>query len=107
MLKLTIFFFLYIRHSNEDKTYYNFDFLPVFKYAKEHGIGQSFEDTFYTYLEENGSGVITAEEKYLNSKKEKILYTLDKEKSFRFLDKEIQNHPVIYGVYHYISESFY
>ena len=66
MLKLTMFFFLYVLHSNEDKTYYNFDFLPVFKYAKEHGIGQSFEDTFYTYLEENDSDVFSTEEKYLN-----------------------------------------
>ena len=59
-------FFLHILHSNKDKTYYNFDFLPVFKYAKEHGIGQSFEDTFYTYLEENDSDVFITEEKYLN-----------------------------------------
>ena len=100
-----LLFFLHILHSNEKKTYYNFDFLPVFKYDKEHGIGQSFEDAFYTYLEENDSDVFTTEEKYLNGKKEKIFYILDKEKSFRFLDKEIQN-PGTYGVYHYISESF-
>ena len=31
---------------------------------------------------------------------------MDKEKTSRFLDKEIQN-PGIYGIYHYISESFY
>ena len=82
MLKLTMFFFLYVLHSNEDKTYYNFDFLPVFKYAKEHGIRQTFEDTFYSYLEENDTDVFTTEEKYLNGKREKILYILNNEKIF-------------------------
>ena len=102
MLELTIYFFLHILQSNKGKTYYNFDFLLVFKYAKEHGIGQSFEDTFYTYLEENDTDVFTIEKKYLNFKKEKTLHVLEKEKSFRFLEKEIQN-PSIYGVYHYRS----
>ena len=102
MLELTIYFFLHILQSNKGKTYYNFDFLLVFKYAKEHGIGQSFEDTFYTYLEENDTDAFTIEKKYLNFKKEKTLHILEKEKSFRFLEKEIQN-PSRYGVYHYRS----
>ena len=67
-------YFLHILHSNEDKTFYNFDFLPVFKYAKEHGKGQPSEDIFYTYLEENDTDVFTIEGKYLNGKKEKILH---------------------------------
>ena len=99
-------FFLHILHRNEDKTYYSFDFLPIFNYTKEYEIGQSFEDTFYTYLDENGTDVFTTEAKYLNGEKKKILYILDKEKNFRFLDKEFQK-PGIYGAYHYISESFY
>ena len=98
--------FLHILHSNEDKTYYNFHFLRVFKYAKEHEIGQSFEDKFYTYLVENNTDVFTTDARYLNGKKEKILYILDKEKIFRFLDKKIQN-PGTYGAYHCISECFY
>ena len=84
MLKLTMSFFLYVLHSNEDKTYYNFDFLPIFKYAKEHGIGQSFEDTFYTYLEENDTHVFTMEKKYLNFKMEKTLRILEKKKVLDF-----------------------
>ena len=50
-------FFLYTLHSNEEKTYYNFDFLHVFKYAKGHGIRQSLENTFYSYLEKNDTNV--------------------------------------------------
>ena len=43
--------------------------------------------------------------KNIDTVKRKI-YILDKEKNVRFLDKEIQN-PFTYGVYHYLSESFY
>ena len=63
MLELTIYFFLHVLQSNKGKTDYNFDFLLVFKHAKEQGIGQSFEDTFYTYLEENDTHVFTMEKK--------------------------------------------
>ena len=45
--EISYIFFLHILHSNKEKVYYNFDLLPVFKFAKEHGIGQSLEDTFY------------------------------------------------------------
>ena len=55
---------------------------------------------------ENDTDVFTTEEKYLNGKREKILYILNKEKNFSFLDKEIQN-PGTYDVYHYISKSFH
>ena len=84
MLELPICFFLHILQSNKGKTYYNFDFLLVFKYAKEHGIGQSFEDTFYTYLEGNDTHVFTMEKKYLNFKKEKTLHILEKKKVLDF-----------------------
>lgn len=62
--------------------------------------------TFYEYLEKNETDVFTIEEKYSNGKTEKILYVVDKDKKFRFLDEEIKN-PGIYSIYHYINESFY
>lgn len=105
-VEISDIFFLHIIHSNEEGTYYSFDFLPVFKYGREHGIGHSFDYTFYEYLEKNKTDVFTIEEKYSNGKTEKILYVVDKDKKFRFLDEEIKN-PGIYGIYHCISESFY
>ena len=105
MLKLIIFLFSISCIATKTKPITIFTFY-VFKYAKEHEIGQSFEDKFYTYLVENNTDFFTTDERYLNGKKEKILYILDKEKNLRFLDKKIQN-PGTYGAYHCISECFH
>ena len=50
MLKLTIFFFSIYCIATKTKRITILTFLPVFKYANEHGIEQSFEDTFRTTL---------------------------------------------------------
>lgn len=80
--------------------------MPVFKFAKEHSLGQNFHEIFYNYLEQNDTNVFTTEEKYFNGKKDNITYVVDWESKFRFLDDEISNTGK-YCVDHYISERFY
>ena len=70
--EISKYFTLHVIHEPEDRYY--FDFLNMFKYAKNRGLGQKFEQVFYSYLHENDTTAFTAKEKYDAGKKEFILY---------------------------------
>ena len=99
-------FKIHIIHSNTSKTNYQFDYLPVFKFAKEKAVGQDFKDIFYYYLSENDTEVFTTEKEFEEGKKRNILYVVNDKGQFRFLDQEIED-PGVYGIYQYVSETFY
>ena len=52
-------FKIQIIHNNNPGTQYFFDFLPVFKFEKKRGEGETFKDTFYSYLLQNETEVFT------------------------------------------------
>ena len=99
-------FKIHIIHSNTSKTNYQFGYLPVFKFAKEKAVGQDFKDIFYDYLSENNTEVFTTEKKFGEDKNRNILCVINDKGQFRFLDQEIED-PGFYGIYQYISETFY
>ena len=76
--EITDLFLIHILHSNDEQTYYNFDFLRAFKFAKETGLGQNFNEIFYNSLKQNDTNLFTREE---------------------------NSNPGKYGVYCYISQS--
>ena len=104
-------FTLHIVYSDKhiyDKnvTYYKFDFLPVFIFAKTRGVGQNFNQIFHNFLHENDTQVFTTEDKFEAGNKDKILFDVKKNDSFDFCIDHIAdagNH----GIYHYVSKSFY
>ena len=51
-------FSIHIIHSN-DQSIYLFDYLPVFQFAKAHGLEKGFGEMFYKFLEKNDTDVIT------------------------------------------------
>ena len=93
-------------HSNNAGTQYFFDLLPVFKFAKERSVSETFKDIFYSYLSQNKAEVFTTEEKFSNGYKKNICYIVNDQGQFKFLGKDIEDLGP-YGVYHYISETFY
>ena len=64
-------FKIHIIHSNTSKTYYQFDYLPVFKFEKEKAVEQDFKDIFYVYLSENDMEVFTTNKKIRRRQKKK------------------------------------
>ena len=78
----------------------------MFKFAKSEGIGQKFKDYFFRYLSENDTEVFTTEKKYNEGKTRNIIYLVNETGQFKFLDNEIKD-PGRYGLYQYISETFY
>ena len=48
--------------------HFDFDFLPVFKFAKSESIGQNFKDYFFRYLSENDTEVFPTEKKHNEEK---------------------------------------
>ena len=92
-------FKIYIIHSYTCKTNYQFDYLPVFKFAKEKAVGQDFKDIFYDYFSENDTEVFTTEKKFGEGKKRNILHMVNDKGQFSFLDQEIEDLGV-YGIYH-------
>ena len=95
-----------IINYNNAGTQYFFDFLPVFKFAKERGVGETFKDIFYSYLSQNETKVFMTEEKFSDKHKKNICYIVNNQGQFKFLRKDIED-PGQYGVYHYISKTFY
>ena len=98
-------FKVHIMQSNIAGIDYFFDFLSVFKFAKESGVGEIFKDIFYSYLSQNDKEVFTTEQKFSNGHKKNICYIVNNQGQFKFLGKDIED-PSPYGVYHYISETF-
>ena len=99
-------FKIHIIHNNNAGTRYFFDFLPLFKFKKERGVGETFTDIFYSYLSQNETKVFTTEQKFSNGYKKNIYSIVNDQGQFKFLEKDIED-PGPYGVYHYISETFY
>ena len=99
-------FKVHIIHSNNAGTRYFFDFLSVFKFAKERGVGETFKNIIYSYLSQNETEVFTTEQKFSNGYKKNICYIVNNQGQFKFLGKNIED-PGPYGVYHYISEISY
>ena len=104
--KMSDIFKIHIIHSNNAGTQHFFDFLPVFKFAKERSVSETFTDIFYSYLSQNKAEVFTTEEIFSNGYKKNICYIVNDQSQFKFLGKDIED-PGPYGVYHYISETFY
>ena len=98
-------FKVHIMQSNIAGIDYFFDFLSVFKFAKESGVGETFKDIFYSYLSQNDKEVFTTEQKFSNGHKKNICYIVNNQGQFKFLGKDIED-PSPYGVYHYISKTF-
>ena len=69
-------------------------------------MGETFKDTFYSYLSQNETEVFTTEQKFSNGYQKNISFIVNNQGQFKFLGKDIEN-PSPYGVYHYISETFY
>ena len=78
----------------------------MFKLAKSEAIGQKFKDYFFCYLSENDTDVFTTEKKYKEGKTGNIIYLVNDTGQFKFLDNEIKDLQR-YGLYQYISETFY
>ena len=78
----------------------------MFKFAKSEGIGQKFKDYFFCYLSENYTEVFNTGKKYNEGKTNNIMYHVNDTGQFKFLDNEIKK-PGRYGLYQYISETFY
>ena len=95
-----------IIHSNNAGTQYFFDFFPVFKFAKKRGVRETFKDIFYSYLWQNETEAFTTEQKFSNRHKKNICFIINNQGQFKFLGKDIEN-PGPYGVYYYISKTFY
>ena len=104
--KISDIFKIYIIHSNNADTQCFFNFLPVFKFAKERGVSETFKDIFYSYLSQNETEVFMTEEKLSNGYKKNICYIVNDQGQFKYLGKDIED-PCPYGVYNYISETFY
>ena len=77
----------------------------MFKYFKNRGLGQKFEQVFYSYLHENNTTVFTTKEKYDAGKKEFILYIVFLDGTYEFLNDKIV--PKQGRTHQYISEVFY
>ena len=73
---------------------------------KERGVGETFVDIFYSYLLQNDTEVFTTEQKFSNGYKKNICYIVNNQGQFKLLGKDIEDLGP-YGVYHYISETFY
>ena len=71
---------LHIIHSNESATCCKFDILPVFIFVKTRGVGQNFNQIFYSFLHENDTQFFTTEDKFKARKKDKIVYIIKKKK---------------------------
>ena len=80
-------FKIYVIHSNNAGTQYFFDFLPVSKFEKEKGVGETFNDIFYSYLSQNGTEVFRTEQKFSNGDKKNICYIVNNQGQFKFLGK--------------------
>ena len=69
-------------------------------------LSETFKDIFYSYLSQKETEVFTTEEKFSYRYQKNICYTVKYQGQFKFLGKDIK-YPGSYGVYHYISETFY
>ena len=104
--ELSDIFEVRIIHSNNAGTQYFFDFLLIFKFAKERGVGETFKDSFYSYLSQNETEVFKTEQKFSNGYKKNICYIVNNQSQFKFLGKGLEDLGP-YGIYHYIRETFY
>ena len=100
--EISKYFTLHVIHEPEDRYY--IDFLNVLKYAKNRGLGQKFEQVFYSYLHENDTTVFTTKEKYDAGKKEFLLYIVFLDGTYQFLSDKIV--PGWGRTHQYISEVF-
>ena len=69
-------------------------------------MGETFKDIFYSCLLQNETEVFMTEEKFSKGYNKSICYIVNDQGQFKFLGKDIED-PGPYGVYHYISKTFY
>ena len=69
-------------------------------------MGETFKDSFYSYLSQNETEVFKTEQKFSNGYKKNICYIVNNQSQFKFLGKGLEDLGP-YGIYHYIRETFY